>query len=206
MNGYKIILLKYFLQKELILNKIINLTMKKWILVITILLASILIYTQTIPEKPEFKINKPKIVRIAVINPQYTSNPPWVDYTTVTQLLQQDIDNYCNQNSIDWQFIFTLYDSKDDPEERVNWMNQNGYHYVIGLRSTSECDQWTYYQKEQEITDMLLISTGSTVATFNGKFEGHELLFRTHTPDDVTMRVYAKYAYIHGITDIISIK
>ena len=181
--------------------------MNKWILVITVLLASILIYTQIAPEKPELKINKnEKILRIAVINPQYTSNPPWVDYTTITQLLQQDIDNYCNQNSIDWQFIFTLYDSKDDPDERVNWMNQNGYHYVIGLRSTSECDQWTYYQKENGITDMLLISTGSTVATFNGKYEGHELLFRTHTPDDVTMRVYANYAHSLGITDIISIK
>jgi ABC-type branched-subunit amino acid transport system substrate-binding protein len=181
--------------------------MKKWILVLSILLASIIIYTQTTQEKPELKINKnEKIVRIAVINPQYTSSPPWVDYTTITQLIQQDIDNYCNQNLIDWQFNFNLYDSKDDPDERVEWMNQNGYHYVIGLRSTSECDQWTYYQRENGITDILLMSTGSTGATFNGKFEGHELLFRTHTPDDVTMRVYANYAYKLGITDFISIK
>ncbi len=181
--------------------------MKKWIIAITILLVSLLIYTQTISEKPEINpIQNEKYVKIAVINPQYTSIPPWVDYNTITQLLEQDIDNYCNQNSIDWQFDFTLYDSKVDPEERINWMDQNGYHYVIGLRSTSECDQWIYYQKEKGITDMLLISTGSTMATFNGKFEGHELLFRTRTPDDVTMKVYAKYASSLGITDIISIK
>lgn len=181
--------------------------MKKWIIAITIILASILIYTQTIPEKPEINPNQNEnYVKIAVINPQYTSSPPWVDYNTITQILEQDIDNYCIENSIDWQFDFILYDSKDDSEERVNWMNQNEYHYVIGLRSTSECDQWTYYQREKEITDMLLISTGSTMATFNGKFEGHELLFRTWTPDDVTMQVYAKFAYSLGITDIISIK
>ena len=181
--------------------------MKKWILAITILLASILIYIQIFSEKPETSpIQNENLVKIAVINPEYISNPSWVDYSVITKLLQQDIDNYCSENSLKWQFDFTFYDSKADPEERVNWMKQNGIHYVIGLRSTSECDQWTYYQTEEGITDMLLISTGSTMAGFNGKFEGHELLFRTRAPDDATMKVYAKYAQSLGITDVVSIK
>ena len=69
--------------------------MKKWIIAITLLLVSLLIYTQTISEKPEIKpIQNENLVKIAVINPQYTSIPPWVDYNTITQLLEQDIDNY----------------------------------------------------------------------------------------------------------------
>ena len=181
--------------------------MKKWVIAVIILLVSILLYRQTISEKPEIdQIQDMNLVKIAVINPQYTFNPPWVDYDTITHLIEQDVEDYCGENSIKWQFDFVLYDSKDEPEERVNWMDQNGYRYVIGLRSTSECDQWTYYQNEKGITDMLLMSTGSTMAKFNGKYEGHELLFRTHTPDDVTMRILAMYASSLGVTDIISIK
>ena len=146
------------------------------------------------------------LVKIAVTNPHYTSYPPWVDYSVITELIQADIAQYCVEQGTPWRFNFILYSNDAHPDERVEWMYENDYNYVIGLRSTSECDLWVYYQREYDISDMLLVSTGSAVPTFNGRFPGHELLFRVHTPYDVDMQAFAKYAYDSGITDVVSVK
>ncbi len=146
------------------------------------------------------------LVKIAVTNPHYSSYPPWVDYEAITALIEDDIDQYCLEQGSRWRFDFTLSESRDHPEVRVKQLHEDGYRYVVGLRSTSECDLWVHYQLEYDVSDMLLISTGSAVPTFNGRFDGHELLFRLHTPYDADMRVFAQYAYETGITDIISVK
>jgi hypothetical protein len=120
-------------------------------------------------------------VKIAVTNPHYVSYSPWVDYETLTSLIEADIDRYCLEHNTHWRFDFTLFDSGAHPEVRVEQLYQDSYQYVIGLRSTNECDLWVHYQLEYGISDMLLVSTSSAMPTFNGRFEGHEFEYWVHT-------------------------